>query len=368
LKQKRILLLDLGSVKGGVETYLERLAEILQGSAELDCICILPELARNLQAHGVKVTLLPRLGAATKPLAFLFTGLLLPVVVVRDRVDAVQVNGFLEAIFLPLVRLLGREAIYTRHGPFEDNLYSWYRNPRRFLPRYLSRICARFSSRIICVSEDTRKDVLGVVPEERAFVIQHWMPSVPPYTQRAATLTAPARLLCVARLEEYKGIHLVIEALRSLPAAVPGVRLTVVGKGSYRAELERLAAGLDVEFAGYTEDPTKYYVESDIFIMPSKGPEGSCMGAIEAMTYGLPCLLSDLPVYEELTGFGRAGAHFRCGDASDLRRQLATLLSDSQARLKYSREGYAMVQQKYSPEVARRLYIEAFKLTESRAT
>jgi glycosyltransferase involved in cell wall biosynthesis len=361
LKQKRILLLDLGNTKGGVETYLERLAEILKGSADLDCICILPELARNLQAQGVKVTLLPQLGAATKPLGFLFTAFVLPFLVLRDGIDALQVNGFLEAVFLPAMRLLGREAIYTRHGPFEDNLYSWYRNPRRFLPRYLSRICARFSSRIICVSEDTKKDVLGVIPEERAFVIQHWMPSVPPYTPRAATLTPPARLLCVARLEEYKGIHLVIEAMRSLP----GTKLTVVGKGSYRSELEKLAAGLDVEFVGYKEDPTPYYVDSDVFIMPSKGPEGSCMGAIEAMTYGLPCLLSDLPVYEELTASGRAGIHFRCGDAEDLRRRLALLVADNHARTTYSREGYAMVKLKYAPDVARHLYVNALELIPS---
>jgi glycosyltransferase involved in cell wall biosynthesis len=362
LKQKRILLLDLGSVKGGVETYLERLAEILRGSAELDCICILPELARNLRAQDVRVTLLPQLGPVTKPLGFLFTAFLLPFIVLRDKVDAVQVNGFLEAVFLPLVRLLGREAIYTRHGPFEDNLYSWYRNPRRFLPRYLSKVCARFSSRIICVSEDVKKDVLGVVPEERAVVIQHWVSAVPPYKPRAVALTAPARLLCVARLEEYKGIQLVIEALRTLPDA----ELTVVGDGSYRPELERLAAGLNVRFAGYQEDPSSYYADSDIFIMPSKGPEGSCMGAIEAMTFGLPCLLSDLPVYEELTASGKAGIHFRCGDADDLRQKLALLLEDKAARTSYSSAGYAMVKNKYAPDVARNLYTAALELISSR--
>jgi hypothetical protein len=78
LKPKRILLLDLGSVKGGVETYLERLAGILKGKAALDCICILPELARNLEAQGVRVILLPQFGAATKPLSFLITAILCP--------------------------------------------------------------------------------------------------------------------------------------------------------------------------------------------------------------------------------------------------------------------------------------------------
>jgi glycosyltransferase involved in cell wall biosynthesis len=312
LKPKRILLLDLGSVKGGVETYLERLAGILKGKAALDCICILPELARNLEAQGVRVILLPQFGAATKPLSFLITAILMPIVILRDKVDAVQVNGFLEAVYLPLVRLIGREAVYTRHGPFEIDLFPWYRNPRKFLPRFISKLCARFSSRIICVSEDVKTTVLDVIPEERAIVIQNWVSYVPAYKPRPPMLTGPARLLCVARIERYKGIHLVIEAMRTLP----GVGLTVVGDGGYRKELERLAAGLNVRFEGYQANPAAYYETSDIFIMPSMGPEGSSMGAL--------------------------------------------LVHDDALRASYSREGYETVRTRFNADVARDSYLAAF--------
>lgn len=356
MKPKRILLLDLGSVKGGVETYLERLAGILKGKAALDCICILPELARNLEAQGVRVILLPQFGAATKPLSFLITAILMPIVILRDKVDAVQVNGFLEAVYLPLVRLIGREAVYTRHGPFEIDLFPWYRNPRKFLPRFISKLCARFSSRIICVSEDVKTTVLDVIPEERAIVIQNWVSYVPAYKPRPPMLTGPARLLCVARIERYKGIHLVIEAMRTLP----GVGLTVVGDGGYRKELERLADGLNVRFEGYQANPAAYYETSDIFIMPSMGPEGSSMGALEAMAFGLPCLLSDIPVYTELTGSGQAAMHFRSGDAGDLREKLALLVHDDALRASYSREGYETVRTRFNADVARDSYLAAF--------
>jgi len=108
-----------------------------------------------------------------------------------------------------------------------------------------------------------------------------------------------------------------------------------------------------------------YYEVADIFIMPSMGPEGSCIGAIEAMAHSLPCLLSDLPVYRELTNSGRAAMHFRCGDAADLREKLALLVKDELVRMSYSREGYAVVKQRFSPDVARDLYRAAFGIKSS---
>jgi glycosyltransferase involved in cell wall biosynthesis len=169
----------------------------------------------------------------------------------------------------------------------------------------------------------------------------------------------PAQLLCVARLEEYKGIQLVIEALRKLPNA----ELTVVGDGSYRPRLEALAAEIPesrVRFAGYQPDPSAFYSEADIFIMPSLGPEGSSLGALEAMAYSLPCVLSDLPVYKELTERGKAALHFQRGDWADLRDKLSLLARDDQQRINFSRDGYLMVKQKYTAEVARQSYLQVF--------
>ena len=74
----------------------------------------------------------------------------------------------------------------------------------------------------------------------------------------------------MGRLERYKGLYLLLEALRG----IPNVALTVVGDGSYRGELERLAEGINVRFEGFQSNPSKYYEETDIFVMPSLGPEG----------------------------------------------------------------------------------------------
>ena len=129
-------------------------------------------------------------------------------------------------------------------------------------------------------------------------------------------------MLFVGRLERYKGLYLLLEALRE----IPDVRLTVVGDGSYRKELERLAEGIDVRFEGFQRHPAPYYAEADIFVMPSLGPEGFGIVTMEAMAHGLPCVISDLAVHREITGEGTAAMLFRNGNVEDLRGKLHELI------------------------------------------
>src|SRR3984885_3547685 len=357
VKKKKILIVDLGGVMGGVEYYIEILSDMLRERATLASLCVLPELAQELRSRGVKVFLIPAF-TRFRPLRFLLAFGLLPIIILRERVQIVLVNGFLESVFLITARLLGREAVYTRHGPFEDDLYKWYENPARYFPRLLSRVCVRLASHVICVSQDVGENVRAVVPEKRTSVIPLWMPSMPPYSATKGELTRPAHLLFVGRLERYKGLYLLLEALRG----VPDVRLTVVGDGSYREELERLAQGIDVRFEGFQPNPAKYYAEADIFVMPSLGPEGFGIVTMEAMAHSLPCITSDLAVNREVTGDGTAAMLFRTGNAEDLRGKLQELIGNASLRSAYSAAGYDRVKSVYTSDAALKSYLWAFGL------
>jgi glycosyltransferase involved in cell wall biosynthesis len=356
-KEKKILVVDLGDVMGGVEYYIETLADILKERADLLSLCVPPELARRLRSKGLKVFSLPAV-RWLKPIRFLLAFCVLPMIILRERVQIVVVNGLLEAILLIPARLLGCDAVYTRHGPFEDDLYKWYANPARYFPRLIARLCARFASHVICVSEDVGKCVRKVVSKERASVIPLWVPCIPPYDGQKRNPANPARLLYVGRLERYKGLYLLLEALRGFS----NVTLTVVGDGSYRKELERLAEGINVRFEGFQSDTGKYYRETDIFVMPSLGPEGFGIVTMEAMAHSVPCLISDLEVHREITGAGTAAMLFRSGDVADLRSKLSILLKENALRSAYSQAGYRRVEQVYNPESALKSYLWAFGL------
>jgi len=101
-------------------------------------------------------------------------------------------------------------------------------------------------------------------------------------------------LLCVGRLEEYKGIQHAIRALGELPE----YDLLVAGSGSYRRELERIAtregvAGR-VEFLGFVDDgrlPELYAGATVHLALSSFEAYGMTVG--EALAAGTPCLVRE---------------------------------------------------------------------------
>lgn len=354
---KKILLIDIGSPYGGVEAYMEALTALLKGRAELYAICALPVLARALRQQGVKVVCFPLLSGPGKVLRFLATLLALPHMVLRYRIDIVQVNGYLESVFLLPARALGCEAVCTRHGPFETELYRWYTNPARFFPRILCRYFIHFASKVICVSEAVEQSIQGIIPPARVTVVSNWIKKLPAFEARPE-VRSPAKLLYVGRLERYKGLHLLLEAMRGLN----GVQLTVLGDGGYKRKLMEMAAGLDVRFEGFRADTTPYYADADIFINPSYGPEGLPIVSLECMAHGTPSIFSNLPVHAEISDGGRAALLFEVGDAASLREKILSMLGEPELRRELSVNARAIVEAKYSPDAARGGYLNAFGL------
>jgi glycosyltransferase involved in cell wall biosynthesis len=358
VKAGRVLFIDLGSHYGGVETYLDGLAGILGPSIEGYAVCSLPRLASQLRAHGMTVVSLPLLGSKWfKGLRFLLACFIVPYLLLRFRIRKVQLNGYFESLLLGPLRVAGCETIYTMHGPFETELYSWFRNPARFFPRFFSRQSLRFASQVVCVSETVGEIARKTLPADRVKVIANWVQ--PPLTFRNDfSVSERPRLLFVGRLEEYKGVQFILRAIQQ----IGDVSLTIVGDGPYRSQLEREAGQMDVHFAGFQPDPSRFYQDSTVFINPSLGPEGLPLVSLEAMAYGLPCIFSDLPVHREISGGGKAAAIFAPGDSESLAQQLLLLLEDEGHRQRYGVAARQLVEQHYSRSVAGQQYIHAFGL------
>ncbi len=354
--RRRVLLIDLGASFGGVETYLVGLAGLLAAEVDLYVLCVLPELHRRLDACGAKVIRLPVFAGVWKPLRFLVALIVVPVLLVRHKIDTVQLNGFLESLLMLPARLLGRNAVYTRHGPFEIELYSWLHQPQKLLARKIARWSVRFSTHVVCVSQSVAESVQPMLPANRYSVISNWVAGQKPF-RPPTELRSRAQVVCVSRLEHYKGIQLLIDAARSLP----DMEVTIVGDGSDRASLEETALGVEnVRFAGFQRNPQDFYRSADIFVMPSLGPEGLPITSLEAMAHGLPCIFSDLPVHYEITDQGKGAYLFRSGEAESLLTGLRDLLASRERRSTYAAEAHRIVASRYNEGSAREAYLRVF--------
>jgi glycosyltransferase involved in cell wall biosynthesis len=114
-------------------------------------------------------------------------------------------------------------------------------------------------------------------------------------------------LLLVGSLQQlYKGPDVLLRALAVNVGRGLDLRLTILGEGRHRPEMERLALQLGlgdrVRFAGLLPagDPVRALMDdSDLFVLPSRA-EGQGRALLEAMARGLPCVASAVGGIPEL--------------------------------------------------------------------
>lgn len=149
-------------------------------------------------------------------------------------------------------------------------------------------------------------------------------------------------LLSLGRLVPEKGLHTLIEAFRGLDTADADLRLVLAGDpalaGNYPERLRALA-GDDprIVFPGplYGADKDEAFSNARLFCLPSE-LEGMPIALLEAMSYGCPCLVSDIPECLEVVrpeGEEPLALSFARGDVGDLRRALAEALGPRAASL-----------------------------------
>lgn len=347
MKKHRILLVNIGTVMGGAEVYIERLACLLSDRVEIFALCGNQELARRLRLHGATVCQMPLMHQRKlfRYAKYVIAIPLLMYLSVRYRVFLSHFNGYQTSYLIPLAKLTGNLAIITPHHL-----------PPSWILRHWYGLTVRSADLVVNVSEVVNQQHRIVVPKVETTMIPNWLPETPnpasswKYERRS-------RLLFVGRLVDNKGLPVLLNALRSLDSKI---ELVVAGEGPMRQEYEAAAGNLPVRFLGYAEDLRRLYSEVDALVVPSLGPEGSCLVALEAMAAGLPCILSDLPVYEEIADGGKAALLFRAGDTEDLVRAIGSLYSKPELIAQMRHYAREMIEQRYSEAAVRKRYLSLF--------
>ncbi|RJF73666.1 glycosyltransferase [Deinococcus cavernae] len=121
------------------------------------------------------------------------------------------------------------------------------------------------------------------------------------------TPARPAQLILVGSLSQlYKGPDVLLRSVALMKAAGLHIRLTIIGDGRHRHELEDLAQQLDlahdVDFVGQLPpgDAIRSRLDdADLFVLPSR-TEGLPRAMIEAMARSLPCVGSAVGGIPEL--------------------------------------------------------------------
>ena len=189
-----------------------------------------------------------------------------------------------------------------------------------------------------------RKFIEGGLPAERIAVKSNFVHPDPGIGDGSSSY-----ILFAGRLSPEKGVRTLIQASRLLGKRLP---VRIAGDGPERAELERLAQGLDhVKFLGWQPKARVLELMKDAagLVVSSEWFEGP-MVALQAFAVGLPMVASRLGVMEEMIDDSRTGLLFRAGDPVDLAAKMELLLADRRGIAAIRRESRAEFEAKYTAE------------------
>jgi glycosyltransferase involved in cell wall biosynthesis len=157
-------------------------------------------------------------------------------------------------------------------------------------------------------------------------------PRTPAELRRSLDLPTRPLVGVFSRLARWKGQHVVIEALASLP----DVGCIIVGDGlfgehTYSAELKEmvLSRGLAdrVHFLGHRNDVPKLMMAVDAMVHPSIDPEPFGRTLVEAMLAGVPVIATNAGAAPDILEDGKAGTLIPPNDPAALARAIAAVLA-----------------------------------------
>ena len=262
--------------------------------------------------------------------------------------DIIHFHALGPTLLAWLPRAMGRKVVATVQG-LDWQRAKWAAVARRTL-QLAERTSARLPHRTVVVSKvlqsyyETRYGSSVVyIPNGVEMAVRR-----PPYLLRQEYgLTGDDYILFASRLVPEKGCHYLLEAYSKLDSSI---KLVIAGEGvhteDYVASLKEMARP-GVIFTGYLSGEllAELFSNAYLYVLPSE-MEGLSLSLLEAMSYELCVLSSDIPENREV--IQDHGFTFRSGDANSLAQVLDHLLHEEDLVRKYRVKARARVQEEYN--------------------
>lgn len=251
----------------------------------------------------------------------------------------------------PKAGLLGMTAAWLARVPvrvhsFTGQVWVTRRGPKRWLLKVADKFVAAMSTDVLVDSPSQLSFLIeqGVVSADRSLVlgagsicgvdIQRFCPSnAMRQAVRSELGTSPQALVCLylGRLNRDKGVLDLATAFAAVAQTHTKAELWVVGpdEANWFEQMQTLLKDVShrVKRVGFTQQPERFMQATDVFCLPSYR-EGFGSSVIEAAACGVPALVSRIYGLTDAVLEGQTGWMHEAGNASDLAKQLNSLLAN----------------------------------------
>lgn len=307
------------NVEGGVETHAEHLyPRLARMGCDIEALVRAPFVPRGTTHFGQ--IRLRRIWSPVTPGVEAFVHSLLGVLYAGvRRPDILHIHAVGPALVTPIARLLGLKVVVTHHGPDYDR-DKWGPFARRVL-RLGERLGMCFSHARIAISDVIAELIRANFGRDSELIPNGVdIPQLRPEVDHVRSFgLQPGRyFLQVGRMVPEKRHLDLIAAYR---AAAPGDwKLAIagrVGDDAYSKAVAEAAHAEGVVLTGFLRGAalSQIYTHAGAFVLPSSH-EGLPIALLEALSYGLPVLASNIPA-NVAVGLGPE-CYFPLGDVASL--------------------------------------------------
>lgn len=221
---------------------------------------------------------------------------------------------------------------------------------RRLLPGALNRFLMRRAVDAFLVpSNDLRERMLDY--GLNASLLRHYVDlsafsPVAPYPEQA-------RLLFAGRMNEGKGVDVLLDAFKTVREQIPDAVLDLAGEEKNGQPYGRLARDLGVRNSVVFHGPIPHermpelYAQAGIVVLPARWVENSPLVVLEAMASGRPVVAGRIGGIPELVVDGQTGLLCTPGDPVDLGNKLLILMKDKERATEMGRKGRERVEKHF---------------------
>jgi glycosyltransferase involved in cell wall biosynthesis len=351
-------------VQGGVERHAEQLYPLLAHyGCRVEVITRSPYMNRE-QRTWKGVTFHRLWAPRIRGLEALLHSLMGVVYAGIRRPDILHIHAVGPAIVAPVARMMGMKVVVTHHGPDYDR--EKWGGIACWVLRIGEKWGMKYAHQRIVISEVIRKLVFDKYQLDAVVIPNGVIPPIIPDTMEAIkrfSLTAGRYVLLVSRLVPEKRHLDLIDAFER--SGLSDWKLVLVGEVN-RSDtycMKVLSVAGQVKNVVITDFQSgralqELYAHAGFFVLPSSH-EGLPIALLEALSYGLPVLASNIPANLEV---GLPAKHyFPLGDTIALAEALRWIANDETNQQK-RRERQSWVEERYNwPRIASRT-LEIYKL------
>lgn len=259
------------------------------------------------------------------------------------KADIIHIHAIGPALLVPMARLLGMKVVFTHHGPDYDRK-KWGK-AAKFMLKLGERMGTTFASDVIVISNVINDILIRKYHRKDCHLIYNGVPKpemcdYPEYFDELG-IEKGKYILGMCRFVPEKNLHHLVEAFSKINTQ--GCKLVLAGdtdfEDDYSRNLKKMAKEYGVILTGFVKGKKLHSLLTHAlcFVLPSSH-EGLPIALLEAMSYNLPVIVSDIPANKEV-GLNESD-YFKVGDIKELSTKLQKMVTENCHQRKYDMSKY----------------------------